>query len=92
MQLFIILYLVGFIRTLIVLAIIYFGFRILTRYVLPLLMDRGLKNMQQKMQDQQRQNQRPSRPEGEVTIEKNRRNGSNPSQKQGEYVDFEEVD
>lgn len=89
MYLFIVLYLVGFLRTLFVIAIIYFGIRILTRFILPLLVDKGVKNMQQKMQNQQQQN-RPKRPEGEVTIEtpKNNKNNSN----RGEYVDFEEVD
>lgn len=47
--------------------------------------------MQQKMYDQQRQ-QRPSRPEGDVIIEKNQGNSQNARQKQGEYVDFEEVE
>lgn len=91
MNLFITLYLINFLRTLAIIAIIYFGFRIVVRYVLPFLVDKGLKNMQQKMQDQQRRNQPPRRPEGDVTIE------GRPSQKKnnedkGEYIDFEEVD
>jgi hypothetical protein len=89
MYLFIVLYLVGFLRTLFVIAIIYFGIRILTRYILPLLVDKGVKNMQQKMQNQQQQN-RPKRPEGEVTIETPKNNKNNSTR--GEYVDFEEVD
>ena len=92
MNLLIILYLVGFVRTLLIIAIIYFGIRLVTRYVLPLLVNKGIKNMQQKMQDQQRQNQQPSRPDGEVTIENNKRNNKNNTQNQGDYVDFEEVD
>lgn len=92
MDLLVLLYLVGFIRTLLVIAIIYFGIRIVSRYVLPLLVDKGVKNMQQKMQNQQRKNQQPSRPEGEVTLEKDRNQRSNNSQNQGDYVDFEEVD
>jgi hypothetical protein len=92
MEFLVLLYLVGFIRTLLVIVIIYFGIRIITRYVLPILVNKGMKNMQQKMQNQQRQNQQSSRPEGEVTIEKNRNQGSNNAQNQGEYVDFEEVD
>ena len=91
MNLLIILYLVGFVRTLLVIAVIYFGIRLFSRYILPMLVDKGVKNMQQKMQDQQRQN-RPRRPDGEVTIEKNRKDRRNSGQNQGEYVDFEEVD
>ncbi len=92
MTAFITLYIVGFLRTLLIIAIIYFGIRLITRYILPLLVDKGIKNMQQKMQDQQRANQPPRRPEGEVTIE-----GEPPHRKKrpddkGDYVDFEEVD
>ena len=72
MELLIILYLVNFIRTLFIIAIIYFAIRIITRYILPMLVDKGMKNMQQKMYEQQQQNQRSNKHEGEVTIEKNK--------------------
>ena len=55
------------------------------------LIDKGIKSMQQKMQNQQGQNQ-PSRPEGEVTIEKKQSNKAKSSQNKDDYVDFEEVD
>ena len=92
MNLLIILYLVNFLRTILIIAVLYYGIRLFSRYVLPLLVDKGLKNMQQKMQNQQQQNQRPSRPDGEVTIEDNKRDNKNRSQNKGDYVDFEEVD
>ncbi len=92
MNLLIILYLVGFARTILIIAVIYYGIRLFSKYVLPLLVDKGLKNMQQKMQNQQRQNQRTSRPDGEVTIENNKRDNKSSTQNQGDYVDFEEVD
>lgn len=91
MDLLVLLYLVGFVRTLFVLVIIYFGIKLITRYVLPLLVDKGVKKMQQKMHEQQRQ-QRPSRPDGEVTIENNRNKKGNGKQDKGEYIDFEEVE
>ena len=92
MNLFVILYLVNFIRTLFVILIIYYAIRLVVRYVFPMIVDKGVKNMQQKMYNQKGQNQRPTRPEGEVTIENNKRTGGNSSQDQGEYIDFEEVD
>jgi hypothetical protein len=91
MTLFIVLFVVNFVRTLFIIAIVYFGIRFITRYIMPLLIDKGVKNMQQKMQNQQRQNQ-PTRPEGEVTIEKKRSNTNASNQNKGDYVDFEEVD
>lgn len=88
MNAFIILYIFNFLRTVAIIAIIYFVVRFISRYLFPLLVDKGIKNMQQKMQDQQRGPQKSRRPEGEVTIEKN------PSKRniEGEYVDFEEVE
>ena len=69
MNLLIILFLVNFLRTFFIIAIIYYGIKFVTRYILPLLVDKGLKNMQQKMQDQQNQNQHSKRLPGEVIIE-----------------------
>lgn len=91
MNLLVILYLVGFVRTLLIIAVIYFGIKIISKYVLPLLVDKGVKKMQQKMQDQQRQ-QRSSRPDGEVIIESNKNNRKDSTQNKGDYVDFEEVE
>ena len=92
MDLLIILFLVGFARTLLIIVVIYYGIRIISKYVLPLLVDKGIKNMQQKMQDQQRQTQRSSRPDGEVTIETDKKSNQNTKQNKGDYVDFEEVE
>lgn len=92
MKLLIILYLFNFIRTLFIIAVIYFAIRVFSRYILPMLVDKGVKNMQQKMYEQQRQNQHSTRREGEVTIEKNKQQNKKYNPDKGEYVDFEEVD
>lgn len=92
MDLLIILSINGFLRTLLILVLIFYGIRLFARYILPLLVDKGIKNMQQKMQDQQRQNQRSTRQPGDVTIEYNNRSNKNSGQNKGDYVDFEEVD
>ena len=91
MNLLIILYLVNFIKTLIIIAVIYFGIRLFSRYILPILINKGVKNMQKKMRDQQRQNQHSRRQEGEVTIE-NKTKKKKYDREEGEYVDFEEID
>ncbi len=92
MNLLIILYIVNFLRTILIIAAIYYGIKLFSKYILPLLVDKGLKNMQQKMQNQQRQNQRSSRPDGEITIEDNKNKNKDKSQTKGDYVDFEEVE
>lgn len=85
-------YMVGFLRTLFIIAVIYFAIRIFTRYILPFLIEKGVKNMQQKMNDQHRQQQNNQRREGEVTVEYKNGEKRNGKQNQGEYIDFEEVD
>jgi hypothetical protein len=92
MNLLIILFLTNFLRTLFIIILIYYGIRFISRYLLPILVDKGLKNMQQKMHDQQRQSQHSTRPPGDVTIEYNGRSGKNSSNTKGDYVDFEEVE
>ena len=93
MELLVLLYLLNFLKTILIIAAIYYGIRIITKYVLPLLVAKGVKNMQQKMQDQyQQQNRQQTRPEGEVTIERNQSNSRNSVKDNGEYIDFEEVD
>lgn len=92
MNLLVLLYLVNFLRTLLIIFIIYYGIRLVTRYILPMLIDKGVKNMQQKMYDQQRQNQRNTRRDGEVTIETNPGKSKKSSFDKGDYIDFEEVE
>jgi len=92
MNLFILLYITNFLRTLLTILLFYYGIRFIVRYILPLFSDKGTKNIQQKMYEQQRQNQRNIRREGEVTIESKNKNGNYVQQNQGEYVDFEEVE
>ena len=92
MDLLVILYLVGFLRTVFIIAIIYLLIRVFSRYILPMLVEKGVKEMQQKMQEQQRQNRQSNKREGEVTIEYDDKNKKNRNQNEGDYVDFEEVD
>lgn len=92
MTLFVLLTIVSFLRTLLIIMVIWYGFRLVSRYVLPLLMNKTMKNMQSRMEEQFRQQQRSQRSEGEVTLENNR-NKNNPAKtNEGEYVDFEEVE
>ncbi len=92
MNLFVTLYIVNFLRTLIIIAVIYYAIRLFTRYVLPLFLENKIKEMKQKMEEQQRQQQRSAKRDGDVTIEYNQKDNSVRNRDEGEYVDFEEVD
>lgn len=83
---------------LLVLAAIYFGFRLLFRYVLPGILARKMTEMQENMQAQQRdfQDQHNPKEEGETEIITPRDSESSiddrPSYDDGDYIEFEEVD
>lgn len=83
--------LIGFIRTVLVILIIFYAARLITRFVVPLLFQKTIRDMQARMQEQVREQQRQGKREGEVTIERNPYQNNRQSQT-GEYVDFEEVD
>jgi uncharacterized membrane protein YciS (DUF1049 family) len=92
MTLFIHLYIVGFVRTLIIIGVIYFIIRLFTRYLLPLLLENKIKDMQKKVREQEEQRKRTGKQEGEVTIEYNQQKNNTSNRNEGEYIDFEEVD
>ena len=84
----------GLIRTLLIIAIIYYAFRFLARIFAPILMKRMMHKMQQRAQQEYNQtNQKStSTKEGETVIDR-KPNASNQSKNSvGEYVDFEEID
>lgn len=91
MNLAVILVITNFIRTLFIIIIIWYGIKLISKYVLPLFVEKTIKNVQSRMEEQYRQQQRTGRREGEVTIEKKTGRPSSKSN-DGEYVDFEEVD
>jgi hypothetical protein len=92
MNLFVTLYIVNFLRTLIIIAVIYFALRLFTRYVLPLILENKIKDMQQKMQEQRKQQRGTGKQEGEVIIDYDQKRNNVSNRDEGEYVDFEEVE
>jgi len=90
MNLAIILVITNFLKTLFFILIIWYGIKLFTKYIVPKMLHRTVKNMQSRVEEQFRQ-QRPNRNEGEVTVE-HHPNQSRSKNPEGEYVDFEEVD
>jgi len=92
MELFIHLYLLNFIRTAVIIAVIYFAVRLFTRYILPTILNKKIKDMHEKMQDRQKQQRSTNRSEGDVTIEYENDRDKTHGKNKGEYIDFEEVE
>lgn len=87
------------IRTILIIILVYYGFKILSRLFAPYLIKYASKKMGQKFEQQyksqQQQHQRNTSQykEGETVIDKNP-GSSNPnsSNKVGEYIEFEEIE
>lgn len=83
---------VGVLKIILIILLIYYGLKVLTRIFGPLLLKYITKKAAEKFQQHfngQPQSNYP--PEGEVTIEK--KTNSNSSNKDaGEYIDYEEID
>ena len=83
-------------RTLLILAIIYYGFKVLARYIFPLFLKSFVKKAQENFERQQGyvDPEEAKRREGEINIKtKTQSQTSNDSVKNklGDYVEFEEI-
>jgi flagellar biosynthesis/type III secretory pathway M-ring protein FliF/YscJ len=90
MNLAVLLVITNFFRTLFIIVVIWYGIKLVVKYVFPLMMRQTMKKMQSHMEEQLRQQQRNGRREGEVTVEGPPKSSAHRSS-EGEYVDFEEV-
>ncbi|MCT4602298.1 MAG: DUF4834 family protein [Marinifilum sp.] len=80
----------AFIKFIIIAVGIYYLLKLIIRAMFPFLVQKTFDKMQK---EANRQQQEQEKKEGEVTIDKNSTNKSNPNKKDlGDYVDFEEVD
>lgn len=88
----------GLVKTILIILLVWYGVKILSRLFAPYLVKYVAKKAEQKFgqkfgQQQQRQQQnRTSQKEGEISIDKIPNQGKSSNKNVGEYVDFEEVD
>jgi len=86
-SLLIILYIWNFLRTLLVLLIVYYIFKIMGKLFFASVVNHAKSNIRQNQQQANRKK------EGDVTIINNNKTSSSKyDRNEGEYVDFEEVD
>lgn len=81
----------GFLRTLLIIAIIYFALRFIVRYLLPFLLTRYVNKKFKEMGKTQGFNQPNPKREGEVTIKYTPNDKKKYPKGNGDYVDFEEI-
>ena len=87
--------LMGFLRTILIILLVYYGIKILTRLFAPYFMRYMSKKMQEKFggqfQQQTYQNKKQQK-EGETVIDKVPQQHKSTDNKVGEYVDYEEIE
>lgn len=82
----------NFLRTLLIILLVYYVFKFLVKLFAPHLMRKAVEKMQKKYNKQYQASKKPDVKVGETVIDKkpNKKDGSNDSV--GEYIDFEEID
>lgn len=84
----------GFLRTILIIVLVYYAFKLLMRVLAPYM----LRYMSKKMQDrysgqyQQQRRQQPQYKAGETVIDKMPNAQKTSNKTVGEYVDYEEID
>jgi len=86
--------LMNFIRTILILALIYYAFKIIGRYVFPLILKKMMGKVEKKFNEQQHRNTSNQQPvkEGETVIDKTPNQAKKTNDQVGEYVDYEDVE
>jgi len=85
------------VRTILIILLIYYGFKFLTRLIAPIILKKMVNKMGSNFQSsftnfsKQAHSQKK---EGDITIEKSKKKGKKTKSKKdvGDYIDYEEVD
>jgi len=85
----------GLLKTILILLLVYYGVKLLSRLFAPILMRFVAKKAGQRFGQQFNQNQNPNEPiqkEGEISIDSTPQQQKASNKDVGEYVDYEEID
>ncbi len=82
----------SFLRTLLVIILIYYGFKFLVRIFAPYLLKKAVDNVQRKSQQHHTNSTESKVAEGKTVIDKKPNQQKQSNNSVGEYVDFEEID
>ncbi|WP_459209349.1 DUF4834 family protein [Aquimarina rhabdastrellae] len=85
----------GVVKIILIILLIYYGLKIITRFFGPLLFKYIVKKAGERFGqqfDQFNQQQQPKSKEGEVSLDKQSHTTSSSKKTVGEYIDFEEID
>ena len=81
----------GLVKTLAIILVVYYSFKLVGRYILPLFIKRTMNKMEERFKAQQ-EAQQPQQKVGEISIDKKPKTQKKVSDKGGEYIDYEEIE
>lgn len=83
----------GFVRTILIILLIYYALKIIGRIVFPMFFKRFVGKFEERVRNQQQQqSQSKNQKVGETIIDRKPQTTKESNNDVGEYVDFEEVD
>ena len=87
----ILLSIIGFARTVLILIGIYFVFKIVARFLLPILLKKMVERAAHNMANQQNFSKERMKKEGEINVDYVPKKGKKIDDSDGEYVDYIEI-
>ena len=92
MILFILVNIVSFFDLLVILFVLYYGFKFFMRFISPRVVDNASNKIYQDMQNKAAAEQERKVRKGDMTIEYSNRRQKQFGRKEGDYIEFEEID
>lgn len=82
----------GLLRTIAIIVIIYYAFKFIGKYIMPILFKKVVENVEKKYKEQQQNQYREEDGKvGDTVISKKPSGKSDASKDVGDYIDYEEI-
>lgn len=82
----------GFFRTILIILLVYYGLKIIGRFMAPIILKKAANKFEERVKKQQGKTDTTNEKVGETVIDKKPNSSKQSNDSVGEYVDFEEVD
>jgi hypothetical protein len=92
MELFILLNILSFLRLVVILLVIWYGFKLLMRFIAPKVIDNAANKIYNDMQNRASSKDRRTVRNGDVTIDYSNKKPKQFGRREGDYIEFEEID
>lgn len=92
MVLYILLNIVSFFRILFIIILIYYGFKMVMRFIAPKVVEKAADKLFQDMKNREASKDRRTVRKGDVTIDYSDKKPKQYNRGDGDYIEFEEID